>query len=314
MRRFLLGALALAGLAATSEARAGTTLDRIHATHLLTCGTTVATDDYSKGWTHGNLSRLAVDYCQALAIAALGPHGKSKLIGYPDRDKALAAIRSAKIQVLIGDTPDPADASLYRVAYGPTLFEDGQGFLVPKAAGIHALADFAGRQICYIAGTAADRNLIQSFGQRHIAYLPFPFEEMGEMEAALVTGHCAAITADRSALAVMRSGFHGRIRDFVLLDQTITAEPLAPVYRQGDPAWAALVNGTVRTLADAERLGVTQANFTAMQARRDPDIARLMRTPAARALPQLGNQAEIFARDLGEHSPLGLERQEALSP
>jgi len=314
MRKTLLGALALAGLAATSDARAGATLDRIHATHLLTCGTTIAADDYSKSWTHGNLSRLAVDYCQALAIAALGPNGKAKLVGYPGRDQAFPALKAGKIQVLIGETPNPADATLYRAAYGPILFEDGQGFLVPKAAGIQKLDDFAGRQICYIAGTAADRNLIASFGPRHIAYLPFPFEEMGEMAAALVTGHCAAVTADRSALAVMRSAFHGRIRDFAILDQTITAEPLAPAYRRGDAAWGALVDGTVRTLADAERLGVTQANFAAMQSNKDPDIARLMKTPAARAIPRVGNQAEIFARDLGEHSPLGLERQAALTP
>lgn len=313
MRRFLIGALALAGLAAT-EARAGATLDTIHRAHLLTCGTTTATDDYSKGWTHGNLNRLAGDLCQALAIATLGEHGRAKLIGYPARGQALAAVKSGKIQVLIGDTPDPADATLYRAAYGPTLFEDGQGFLVPKAAGIHRLEDFAGRQICYIAGTAADRNLVASFQARNIAYLPFPFEEMGEMEAALVTGHCAAITADRSALAVMRSGFHGRIGDFAILDQTITSEPLAPVYRQGDPAWAAIVDGTIRTLAEAERLGVTRANVATMQASTDPAIARLMKTPAARAIPRVGNQAEIFARDLGEQSPLQLERQASLSP
>ena len=140
MRKFLIGALALAGLA-TTEARAGTTLDQIHRAHLLTCGTTTATDDYSKGWTHGNLNRLAGELCQAFAIATLGEHGRARLIGYPARDKALAAVKSGKIQVLIGDTPDPADATLYRAAYGPTLFEDGQGFLVPKAAGIRRLED-----------------------------------------------------------------------------------------------------------------------------------------------------------------------------
>jgi len=314
MRGSFIGFLASAALALATDARAGATLDRIHATQLLTCGTTTALDDYSKSWTHGNLQRLAADYCQALAIAALGRRGRTRLIGFPARDQALAAVKSGKIQVLIGDTPDPADATLYHAAYGPSLFEDGQGFLVPKAAGLHRLEDLAGRQICYIAGTASDRNLIAGFQARGIAYLPFPFEEMGEMEAALVTGHCTAITADRSALAVMRSGFHGRAADFAILDQTITAEPLAPVYRRGDPAWAAVVDRTVGTLAEAERLGVTRANAATMATSTDPAIARLMRTPAARAIPRLGNQGEIFARDLGEHSPLRLERQAALSP
>lgn len=314
MRGSFIGFLAFAALAMAPDARAGATLDRIHATRLLTCGTTTALDDYSKSWTHGNLQRLAADYCQALAIAALGRRGRTRLIGFPARDQALAAVKSGKIQILIGDTPDPADATLYHAAYGPSLFEDGQGFLVPKAAGLHRLDDLAGRQICYIAGTAADRNLIAGFQARGIAYLPFPFEEMGEMEAALVTGHCTAITADRSALAVMRSGFHGRAADFAILDQTITAEPLAPVYRRDDPAWAALVKATVGTLAEAERLGVTRANAATMAASTDPAIARLMRTPAARAIPRLGNQGEIFARDLGERSPLHLERQAAVNP
>lgn len=306
MRTLLFGAVALVGLA--SQAEAGTTLDHVRAGHILTCGTTTATDDYSKGWTHGNLQRLAVDYCQAFAIAALGPKGKAKLIGYPARTQALAAVKAGKIQVLIGDTPDPADAALYHVAYGPTLFEDGQGFLVPKALGITKIEDFAGKQICYIAGTAADRNLIARFQARGIAYLPFPFEEVGEMEAALVTGHCAAITADRSALGVMRSGFHGRIKDFAILDQTITAEPVAPVYRQGDAAWASLVDGTVHTLAEAERLGVTQTASEGAGA----EAARLLATPAGRAIPRVGNQGEIYARDLGDRSPLQLERQAAL--
>ncbi|HLZ65592.1 MAG TPA: transporter substrate-binding domain-containing protein [Aliidongia sp.] len=315
MRRILLGALALAGLVvASARAEAGAALDRIRATHVLVCGTPTTVDDYAKTWTHGNLQRLAADQCRALAIATLGPHGKARLIGYPERGQGLAALRAGRIQVLLGDTPDPADAALYRVAYGPSLFEDGQGFLVARSAGIRTLEDFAGRQVCFIAGTAAERRLVAAFQARGIDFLPFPFEEMGEMEAALVTGHCAAITADRSALAVMRTGFHARIGDFVILDQTISQEPLAPVYRRGDPAWAAIVDGTIRTLAEAEALGVTQANFDAMKQSDDPAVAALLRTRAAPAIAAVGNAGEIFARDLGEHSPLHLERQAELVP
>ena len=310
---FMLGTLALAGSLAARPAAAGA-LDTIHARHQLTCGALTVPDDYSKDWTHGNLRALAIDYCQALAVAALGPQGKAKLIGYPLRRQGLVALRAGKIQVLIGETPNPADAALYHVAYGPTLFEDGQGFLVPKALGIHAIEDFSGKQICYIAGTPADQNLIAAFEPRHIAYLPFPFEEVGEMEAALVTGHCAAITADRSALAVMRSGFHARIRDFAVLDQTITAEPVAPVYAKGDRPWAALVDGTVNTLAEAERLGVTEEGYAATATSTDPAIKQLRRAPGAAAIAKVGNRGEIFARDLGDRSPLGLERQASLAP
>jgi general L-amino acid transport system substrate-binding protein len=314
MKLPVLAAAAVVALFLSARAEAGSALDHVHARHLLTCGTTLAADDYSKAWTHGNLHQMAGDLCHALAVVALGPKGKAKLVGFPDRRKALEAVRAGKIQVLLGDTPDAADAKLYHAAYGPPIFNDGQGFLVAKASGIKTLPDFAGKQICFIAGTAAQAHLIATFQARNIAYLPFPFEEMGEMEAALVTGHCAAITGDRSALAVMRSSFHARIGDFAILDETITDEPLAPVYAQGDAQWAALVDGTVQALTDAERLGVTRANVGAMKQSDDPETAKLARGSAAPAIAIIGNAGELFDHDLGARSPLGLERQASLVP
>src|SRR5208282_5214826 len=100
------------------------------------------------------------------------------------------------IALLMGTTPTIENGLAFNAAFAPPLFYDGQGFLVAKDAGIATLNDLAAKQICFIAGTDAEEGLRSMSTTRGIDYRPFPFEERGEMEAALFTGHCQAITGD----------------------------------------------------------------------------------------------------------------------
>ena len=109
-----------------------------------------------------------------------------------------------------------------------------------------------------------------------IDWLPFSFQEEGEMEAAFITRNCAAITADVSQLAYERIAFKGMARDFEILPEVIAKDPLAPSYRLDDPQWAEVVNWTVEALIQAEESGVTQANVAAMKTSADPVIQRLL--------------------------------------
>ncbi|WP_396272507.1 ABC transporter substrate-binding protein [Granulicella arctica] len=68
------------------------------------------------------------------------------------------------------------------------IFYDYQGFLVNKAAGIHSSKDLAGKKVCFLGGTETEMQ-VQGYMQRQsIRWLPFPFQEEGEMEAAFITG------------------------------------------------------------------------------------------------------------------------------
>jgi len=151
--------------------------------------------------------------------------------------------------------------------------------------------------------------------------MPFPFEEQGEMEAALVSGHCAAMTGDISQLANARAAFHGRVNNFKILPETITLDPLAPAYAQGDPRWGDIVNWVISALIQAEASGVTQINVDVMRASEDPVVSRLLTKAggvgralgldddwAVHVIKAVGNYGEIFERDLGQRSPFKLDR------
>ena len=299
----------------------GATLEGVRKAAALDCGINRAEADYSKDDTHGNLAAFGADICKAVAVAVLGPAARVTAKSAPDETRALQALHKGTVALVAGATPSVTHRMVYSVGFGPTIFFDGQGFLVADAASVKSLDDFAGKQICYISNTHADATLIHYFAEKKIAFIPFPFEEQGEMEAALFTGHCAAVTGDLSQIADTRYGFHGGANRFAILADVIEQDPLAPAYRLGDPQWAAIVDWTMNLLIQAEASGVTAGNVESMRRSTDPLVQRLLGTRpgigrmlglddawAVRVIQAVGNYGEIYERDLGERSPLGMKR------
>lgn len=314
--------LAMAALGMTvPKAEAGATLDRVRGAATLGCGVIDETPEYNKDDLHGGLDALGLEICKAVAVAALGEAAQMKPVTFPAEREGLLALQKGDIDLLVGVTPSATGVWLYGVQFGPPVFYDAQGIMVHRQAGIHALADLAGRQVCFIDGTDTQTALDAALRGRGIAYSPYPFQEEGEMDAAVAVGHCDSMSADLSRLAEKRSRFHALSGDFVMLPETLTLDPVAPAYRQGDAQWAAVVDWTVYALVQAEASGVTQANVAAMHDSPDPAVQRLLGVDfaagralglahdwAARVIAAVGNYGEIYQRTAGQDAPLRLPR------
>jgi general L-amino acid transport system substrate-binding protein len=157
--------------------------------------------------------------------------------------------------------------------------------------------------------------------RKEIKWLPFPFQEEGEMEAAFITGNCAAVTADVSQLAYERLAFKRMAKNFEILPDVIAKDPLAPTYTLDDPQWATIVNWTVEALIQAEESGITQANVSEMKKSDDAVVRRLLGVQrgygqfvglddawAARVIEAVANYGEMFERDLGSGSVMKVPR------
>jgi general L-amino acid transport system substrate-binding protein len=110
--------------------------------------------------------------------------------------------------------------------------------------------------------------------------------------------------------------------DHVVLPELISKEPLGPAVRRGDDEFFAIARWVLFGLMEAEEYGITQANVAALQRdSKDPAVGRLLGTTEdmgkplgldrqwlARALQATGNYGEIFERNVGPKSPLGLPR------
>ena len=305
----------------TATAQAGATLDKIKATGSLPCGINTEEPEYSTQDAHGNHTLLDVDICKAVAVAVLGPNAKFTVASYRDEQDALKALKSGEIALLATGTPNYINAAGATFGFARPIFYDYQALFVNKTMGIASPQDLAGKKICFLSGNELEIQLARYMQREKIKWLPFPFQEEGEMEAALVTRNCAAVTADVSQLAYERLGFKGVAKNFEILPDVIAKDPLAPTYRLDDPQFAAVVNWTVEVLIQAEESGVTQENLAEMQKSDDEVIRRLLGVHhgyglliglddawAARVIEAVGNYGEMYERDLGSGSVLKLPR------
>jgi len=308
-------------LFAAFSARAGTVLDGIRKSGVFACGVVTEANDETTDDTHGNLSAFGTDLCRAVAASVLGPHAHIALKQFPAEEQAYKSLQSREIALIVGATPNPGLARRYGVDYLNPVFFDGQGLLVHKDRGIHSLRDLAGKQICFIDLTDASTQFEQAVQKAGMKVGYFPFEEIGEMEAALVDGHCDAETHDISKLAEGRSAFHGRRNDFEILPDRLTLDPFSPVVRADDPDFARVVDWVMGALVQAEISGVTQANAEMMKGSPDLVVQTLLGVRRGLqwglyldpkwslwAIEATGNYGEIFDRDIGAGSPMRLDR------
>ena len=323
MHRISLVLFFIAGLTTgtTAMAQSGATLEKVKAAGSLACGTNTEEPEYSTQDAHGSHADLDLDICKALAVAVLGPNAKFTVVPFRDEEDALQALKSGKIAALATGTPNFINTTNRGFGFSQPIYYDYQGFLVSKTMGITSPRDLEGKKICFLGGTEIEAQLEGYMAREKIKWLPFSFQEEGEMEAALVTRNCAAITADVSQLGYERLGFKGVAKNFEILPDVIAKDPLAPAYTLDDPQWATIVNWTVEALIQAEESGVTQANLAEKKKSDDEVIRRLLGVHrgygqlvglddawAAGVIEAVGNYGEMFERDLGSGSVMKLAR------
>jgi len=307
------------GLIAQAHA-ASSTLSKVRAAGTLSCGVDTEEPEWTLADAHGNHSAFDDDICKAVAVAVLGADAKATIKYFRDEAGSLAALKSGAIDLLATASLDFRNDN-GSFSFARPIFYDFQGFLADKSLGITSARDFAGRKVCFLTGTEIEAQINNYMLREKVNFLRGPFSEEGEMEAALITGNCAAITADVSQLAYERIAFKHLAPKYVILPDSIASDPLAPAVRPDDPQWRAIVDWTMQALIQAEELGITRANLNEMKKSDDILVRRLLGAHrgwgqfiglddewAARAIEAVGNYGEMFDRDLGAKSPMRLER------
>src|SRR5208283_2096159 len=213
----LLCLLALLVAATTPVALAGPTLDKIKAAGTLACGINTELPEYSTQDAHGNHAAFDQDICKAVAVAVLGANAKFTIVPFNDEQDALKALKSGAIALLATGSPNFINIANTGLGFARPIFYDYQGFLVNKTMGVSSPKDLAGKKVCFLGGTEIEIQLQGYMQRENIRWLPFSFQEEGEMEAAFVTKNCAAVTADVSQLAYEQIAFKNRARVFAIL-------------------------------------------------------------------------------------------------
>ena len=312
-------ALTLTLLAGTAQAT--TTLDAVKSKGHLQCGVNTGLPGFAVTDTKGNWTGMDVDVCRAVAAAALGDANAVKYTPLTAKER-FTALQSGEIDILSRNTTwtMSRDTSL-GVNFAGVSYYDGQGFMVKKNLGVGDAKELNGASICIQSGTTTELNLADFFRTHKLQYQPVVFDTADQVVKGFEADRCDALTSDQSQLYALRIKL-AKPDSAEVLPNIISKEPLGPLVRQGDDQWFNAVKWTLFALVNAEEYEVKSSNVDAMKANStNPNVRRLLGTEgdigagmglsnawAYNAIKQVGNYGEIFQRNVGESTPLGISR------
>jgi general L-amino acid transport system substrate-binding protein len=312
-------ALALAALLFGAGAAAAQTLAAVKQRGALVCGVSEGILGFSAP-SGKNWAGFDVDLCRALAAAVLGDADKVRYVPLNANDR-FEALQSGSIDVLSrNSTWTMSRETGLKLVFPAVTYYDGQGFLIRKSLPATSALELDNTKVCVQGGTTTELNLVDYFRANHMQLVSVTFENARDVVDAYDAGRCDVFTSDVSQLHAERLKL-ARPDDHVILPDIISKEPLGPAVRQGDEQWANIVKWTVFAMVNAEELGVASASVDqALQSSR-PEIKRLVGTDgdfgeqmgltrdwAVRIIRAVGNYGEVFERNVGTESRLGIPR------
>ena len=311
--------VALTGVPSRVEAADGETVASVKARGVLRCGVSEGIAGFSAQDADGQWTGIDADFCRALAAAALGDANRVAFI--PLKASArFPALQTRQIDVLSRNTTwTLLREGALKVQFAGVLFYDSQAFMVPAQSERQPIASLKGATVCVQKDTSTLDHLKAYSAANGLNIRPLVMDSAAESSRAFFVGRCAAYTADASYLHALRLHAPGGAAAFAILPERISKEPLGPVVRGGDEPWLTLVRWVLLTLIAAEEIGVTRENLPARM--REPLVQQALvpdetvtRTLGVepgwtlRALQSAGNYGEMFERNVGARSPLGLAR------
>lgn len=260
----------------------------------------------------GEFTGFDVDFCKAIAAAVLGDAEAHEILA-ADATQRFPLLQSGEGDVLVRNTTwtISRDTSL-GFNFAPTTFYDGQGMMVRKDSGIESLEDMEGATICVQQGTTTEKNLADVMRALGVDYEPVVLQDAPDTRGAYDEGRCDGFTTDKSGLLSEQTQMENP-DDHIILDETMSKEPLGPAVRHGDDQWFDIVKWVTYGIIAAEEYGITSENVEEMaETSEDPVIRNLLGAEGdlgvglglendfmVQVIRQVGNYGEIYDRHLG---------------
>ncbi len=312
-------ALALSAFLAM-PAVAGETFDAVKAKGFVQVGVNQGLFGFGMADDKGTWRGLDVDTGRAVAAAVFGDASKVKFTPLTAVQR-FTALQSGEIDVLCRNaTRTLSRETSLGLNFCQTNYYDGQGFLITKKLGVNSAKELDGATVCVLPGTTTELNAADYFRSNGMKWKPVVIESTPELNKAFFAGRCDSLTSDISQLAGIRA-VAPNPDDYMILPEVISKEPLSPAVRHGDDQWMDIVDFSVLAMINAEELGITSENVDEMLKSKDPKIQRFLGVTegngkalgldekwAYNIVKQVGNYGEVFERNVGADTPLGLER------
>ncbi len=311
---------AIISLALVSLAYAGKDLDTVKKKGFIQAGVNGGVFGFGMPDEKGVWKGLDVDTARAVAAAIFGDADKVKFTPLTAQQR-FTALQSGEIDLLTRNaTRTLSRETQLGLNFVTVNYYDGQGFLISKELGVKSATELDGATVCVLPGTTTEQNAADYFRNHKMAWNPVVIESTSELAKTFFAGRCDVLTSDASQLAGSRA-VAPNPKDYIILPEIISKEPLAPAVRHGDDQFRDIVDFSVLAMIEAEELGITSANVDEMLKSTNPAIQRFLGVSAGNGaalgldekwayniIKQVGNYGEVFERNVGVNTKLGIER------
>ena len=313
-------AVGVAAAAITYERYDTKTLKRTVRRDAVYCGVNTGLPGFSAQDDKGNWSGFDVDFCRAIAAAIFDDPGKVKFVPL-DAKERFNELGNRKVDVLArNSTWTMSRETEFYLQFAGVSYYDGQGFMTPRSRSKSSALELDGSKVCVQDETTTVLNLGDYFRANNMKYEEKKFGKLDDVFNAYAAGQCDVLTADVSQLYALRLKLPKAVDHDILAD-VISKEPLSPVVRQKDDDWHLLVKWTLFAMINAEELGIDSKNIGEAMKSKKPDVMRFVGTEgdygewlvltkdwAARIVRHVGNYGEVYERNVGSGSKLGIPR------
>jgi len=318
--RRVVSLVAIVSLLVVATAFAGKDLDAVVKKGFVQAGVNGGVFGFGMPDEKGVWKGLDVDTARAVAAAIFGDADKVKYTPLTAQQR-FTALQSGEIDLLTRNaTRTLSRETQLGLNFVTVNYYDGQGFMVPKKLGVKSAKELDGATVCVLPGTTTEQNAADFFRTNKMKMNPVVIESTSELAKTFFAGRCDVLTSDASQLAGSRA-VAPNPADYMILPEIISKEPLAPAVRHGDDQFRDIVDFTVLAMINAEELGVTSANVDQMLKSENPVIQRFLGVVegngkalgldekwAYNIIKQVGNYGEVFERNVGVNTKLGIER------
>jgi general L-amino acid transport system substrate-binding protein len=295
----------------TMVAAAGEIYQRVLDRGRVVCGSRTDLAGFGYLDESGRNIGMDIDLCRAVAAAVLGDPEAVEFVPLTAAERG-PALQTGEVDLLSRNLTWTSSRDAQWGNFTNVMFYDGQGYMVPVASGITTIEELDGATVCVTSGTTTELNLADSFRQRGLEFTPVVFEDTATVYGTYESGGCDATTSDKSQLAAVRSGFADPDAHMIL-DITISKEPLTPAVPSGDDQWFDIVKTVMYVLINAEEYGVTSENVQDMIGSENIIVRRMLGAEgefgqadlgldpdfAVGVIEAVGNYGEIYDRYMG---------------
>ena len=284
------------------------------------CGTANDEVGFSEISSDGQWSGLYIDLCKAIGVAVLDDPEATKFVPLVGTQR-FRALADGKIDVLARNTAWTTSGDLQGdVRFAGPLFYDGKGFLIRKSGGILSALELSGADICLIEGGLTETSVSRYFSRRGMQFNLKKSETWTGVLENYNKESCLVLAADSVQLSFLRNSLPNK-NAHSLLPEIFDVDAFGPYVRANDEGWRQAVAWIIHALVIADEQGVTRDNIEKIKASTDNRRSSILAIAEAarnrfgfvenwfsKLISTIGNYGEVFDRNLGGESRIGLSR------